>query len=101
MKTIAVFTAIAFATAAAAHADPVIVDTPKAPVSTEAARDYVSRLESAVKEVCFDVAAPVIGVNHYMYLACIKATRAQVAKDDPTGLYAARDTAEGLVLAAK
>ena len=43
-------------------------------------------------------AAPMIGLNHYIYLECIKATRAKVAKDDPTGIYASKSAP--LVLAA-
>jgi hypothetical protein len=88
MKFLAILAAIAV-TASAAHADPVIVQTPRAPVSEQDAKTYVSELNQAVKKVCHKAAAPVIGSNHYLYLDCIKATRAQVAKDDPTGLFAA------------
>lgn len=97
MKTIAILAAVAVC-ASAAHADPVIVQTPRAPVSEIDAKAYVTQLEKAVKRVCYDASAPVLGSNHYLYLDCIKQTRAQVAKDDPTGLYAANRTA--IVLAA-
>jgi uncharacterized lipoprotein YajG len=97
MKLLTILAAIAL-TASVAHADPVIVAAPKAPVSEQDAKAYVAQLEVAVKKVCYQAAAPMIGSNHYMYLDCIKATRSQVAKDDPTGLYASRTTP--LVLAA-
>jgi hypothetical protein len=84
--------------ASAAHADPVVVKAPKAPVSEYDAQLYVSKLDKAVKDLCYKAAAPMIGLNHYIYLECIKATRARVAKDDPTGLYASK--AAPLVLAA-
>ncbi len=101
MKRIVILTAIAFSKSAAAYAGPVTVETPKAPVSLDAADAYVMKLERAVKQVCQKAATPVIGVNYYSYLACIKETRAQVAKQDPTGLYAQRDSADGGVFAAK
>jgi hypothetical protein len=97
MKLLAILAAIAI-TASAAHADPVIVNAPKAPVSEQEAQDYVVRLDKAVKEVCYQAAAPMIGLSHYIYLECIKATRAQVAKDDPTGIYASKSAP--MVLAA-
>lgn len=100
MKRIAISAVIAL-TAAAAHAEPVAVETPRAPVSAEAADAYVAKLERAVKRVCREAAAPMVGINFYTYLACVKDTRAQVAKQDPTGLYAGRDSADALVIAAK
>jgi len=87
--------------ASAAHADPVSVSTPKAPVSTEAAALYVAKLDNAVKQVCREAAGPVIGVAYYGYLACIKDTRAMVAQQDPTGLYADGESKTGIVVAAK
>ena len=100
MKLIVILAALML-TASVAHADPVIVDAPKAPVSADAAKQYVAKLENAVKTVCYDAVAPVIGLGHYAYLDCIKATRARVAKEDPTGLYAAQFGADAVVLAAK
>ncbi|MEY4785819.1 MAG: hypothetical protein RIR41_3754 [Pseudomonadota bacterium] len=97
MKILAIIAAIAISTSAA-YADPVTVMAPKAPVSEQDAQDYVVRLDKAVKEVCYQAAAPMIGLNHYIYLECIKATRAKVAKDDPTGIYASKSAP--LVLAA-
>jgi len=98
MKFLAILSAIAVG-ASAAHADPVIVQAPKAPVSEQDAEAYVAKLENAVKRVCYNASAPMLGSNHYRYLDCIKQTRVQVAKDDPTGLYAANRTP--IVLAAK
>ena len=37
--------------------------------------------------------SPVIGINYFSYKACVTATRAEVQKQDPTGLYAKRDSA--------
>jgi len=100
MKRIAIFVALALS-AAAAHADPVTVEAPKAPVSAEAADAYVAKLEKAVKEVCYDETRPLVGLAYYSYLKCIKATRAEVAKQDPTGLYAAHRPASDIVIAAR
>ncbi len=100
MKRIAILSAIVLS-AAAAHADPVTVDAPNAPISAEAAEAYVAKLEHAVKEVCYKAASPVVGLGFYAYLDCVKATRAEVGKQEPTGLYAKRDSAVGDVFAAK
>lgn len=100
MKVLAILAAIAL-TASVAHADPVIVMSPKAPVSDQDAKAYIVALDKAVKKVCAKAAAPIIGSNFYSYLACIKDTRAEVAKNDLTGIYAARDTGRDLVLASK
>lgn len=100
MKRIAISTVIALS-AAAAHAEPVSIETPKAPVSAEAAEAYVAKLDRAVKRVCREAAGPVVGLNFYAYLACVKDTRADVARQDPTGLYAGRDSSGDLVIAAK
>lgn len=100
MKRIAIFAAIVLS-AAAAHADPVTVETPKAPVSPEAAHAYIAKLELAVKNVCFKESGPVVGLGYYSYLGCIKATRAEVAKQDPTGLFAAHVEAGEVVIAAR
>lgn len=100
MKRIAILAAIALV-AGAAHADPVLVEAPRAPISAEQAEAYVTRLELAVKEVCYAASAPVYGTNYYSYLACLKETRADVAKKDPTGLYAGGESTGGVTLAAK
>jgi hypothetical protein len=101
MKRIAIFAALALSTAAVAHADPVTIEAPKAPISAEAAEAYVIKLEKAVKAVCREASAPVVGIGFYAYLECVKATRADVAKKDPTGLYAAKESADSLVIASK
>lgn len=100
MKHIAILAVLALS-AGAAHADPIFVQTPRAPVSAEAAEAYIARLDLAVKDVCYRENGPVVGLGYYSYLGCIKATRAEVAKQDPTGLYAAHVAAEGIVLAAR
>lgn len=97
MRNLASLTAVAVG-AAAAHADPVVVQAPRVPMSKQDPELYVSRLDKVVKDVCYQEAAPMIGLHHDIDLACIKATRAKVAKDDPTGLYASK--AAPLVLAA-
>lgn len=100
MKRTAILAAIAL-TGAAAHADPVSVATPKAPVTSEAAEAYVARLDKAVKEVCYDAAGPVVGLGIYAYAACLKQTRAEVARKDPTGLFAQRESEGGTAIAAR
>lgn len=100
MKRIVISISIALS-AAVAHADPVVVIAPKAPISAQAAEAYVAKLEHAVKEVCYDAAAPIIGLAYYSYLKCVKDTRAEVGKQEPTGLYANRDSTIGDVFAAK
>ena len=101
MKRIAILTVIALSATAVAYAGPVTVETPKTPISLETADAYVAKLEQAVKEVCYKASTPVIGVGFYGYLACVKETRADVAKQDPTGLYAKRDSVAGDVFGAK
>jgi len=54
-----------------------------------------------VKEVCVDAYAPLVGFAYLSYQACVKETRASVAKDDPTGLYAHRESTGATVIAAK
>ena len=100
MKRFAIFAFVA-AVAGAAHADPVTVLTPKDPASKEQAQAYVAELDRAVKKVCADEAAPIFGPNYYAYLACLKATRADVAKTEPTGLYAKLESNAPAVLAAR
>ena len=100
MKRTAIFAAIVLS-AAVAHADPVTVEAPKAPVSAAQADAYVAKLDRAVKEVCYEAATPVVGLNYYIYLGCLKKTRADVAKKDPTGLYAGLESKGAMVVAAK
>lgn len=99
MKRIMIF-AFASIIALAAHADPVLVSTPKAPYSADQADAYVVSLETAIKRVCREAPAPVVGLGFYSYLSCIKETRAEVAKQDPTGLYAG-ESRMGLLVAAR
>jgi hypothetical protein len=100
MKRFAALATLAVALPASAFAD-VTVNTPKNPVSAEEASAYVASLDDAVKKECRKVTGPVIGLAYYSYLACLKATRADVAIKDPTGLYAKRESAPATVLAAK
>jgi hypothetical protein len=100
MKVIAISSAIALL-AGAAHADPVSVKTPKADASAAEAAAYVADLDKAVRHVCREAAAPVVGLAFYSYLACLKNTRLEVGKQDPTGLYAGGDSVGGTVVAAR
>ena len=61
MKHIMIFAAV-LSMASVAHADPVSVATPKAPVSAEDAATYVASLDKAVKQVCRESAGPIVGV---------------------------------------
>ncbi len=99
MKRIIISAALVLS-AGAAHADPITVMAPRPGASAEEKAAYVIKLEHAVKEVCNEAASPVIGVNYYAYMECLKATRIEVARKDPTGLYATRDSG-GTVVAAK
>lgn len=92
MKRIAIFAALALS-AGVAHADPISVATPKADASQAEVSAYVGKLDSAVKRVCSSAFSPVIGINYFSYKACMTATRAEVQKQDPTGLYAKRESA--------
>lgn len=92
MKRIAIFAALAVS-AGAAYADPITVAAPKADASQAEVTAYVGKLEKAVKNVCQSAYSPIIGINYFSYKDCIKATRADVAKQDPTGLYAKADSA--------
>ena len=85
---------------ASAFADTTIL-SPKAPTSPAEASAYVQKIDLAVKRECLRATGPVIGVAYYSYLACLKDTRADMAKKDPTGLYARRDSASDIVVAAK
>jgi hypothetical protein len=100
MKRIAILAGLALS-AAVAHADPVSVTTPRQPVSAEAADAYVRDLDNAVKKVCRDAHAPVYGLSYYAFLDCVKLTRAEVQKQDPTGLYASHESKDAVVIAAR
>ena len=100
MKRIIISAAIAMS-AAAAYAEPVTVMTPKAGASIAEQQAYVAELDSAVENVCKKDTAPIYGVAFYSYKACLKETRLQVAKKDPTGLYGASESKGALVLASK
>jgi hypothetical protein len=100
MKRMMIFAATLFA-ASVAHADPVSVTIPRTPTSAEEAAAYVASLDKAVKQVCREAAGPIVGVAYYGYLACLKDTRAEVAKLDPTGLYAGGESKAGMLVAAK
>ena len=86
--------------AGSAFADPVTVMAPTDPSSKEQVAAYIDELNSAVNKVCRDALAPVIGPAYYAYLSCVKATRVEVEKKDPTGLYASRPS-KTTVLAAR
>ncbi len=101
MKRFVISAVAALTFAAAAHADGITVMTPAAPASNEQAVTYVAKLDAAVKRVCARATTPLIGTNVYVYQECIKATRADVEKKDPTGLYASRDSVASTVLAAR
>ena len=100
MKRIIISAAIVLS-AGAAHADPVTVMTPRAEASLAEQQAYVAALDDAVEKVCRKEHAPVYGVAFYSYRACLKDTRLDVAKKDPTGLYAGSASTGALVLAAK
>jgi hypothetical protein len=102
MKRFAILAVAAALSAGAAYADhPITVMAPKDPSSKEQATVYVAELDSAVRKVCYRAAAPVVGPAYFQYLACVKATRADVEKRDPTGLYALRESKQSTVLAAR
>jgi hypothetical protein len=100
MKRLIISTIATGLLAGAAHAD-IEVKTPKAPVSTEEAAAYVAELDTAVRRVCAKAVSPIVGPNFYFYQACLRATRADVEKKDPTGLYASRDSVASTVMAAR
>lgn len=52
---------------------------------------YTAALKRAVKAECQRDATPVIGLNYYRYMACIKDTTAWLARAEPTGLFAAKE----------
>ncbi len=99
MKRFAISAVLALS-AGAAYADPVTVTAPSPGASSEEKAAYVVKLDKAVKEVCYKAASPVVGVNYYAFLACLKHTREDVGKTEPTGLYASRDSG-GTLIAAK
>ncbi len=101
MKTLAILALAAIASAGAASAHEVKVSLPRDPASAEQAAAYVANLERAVVSVCARAAAPVIGSNYFAFQSCLKATRADVIKKDPTGLYASRKSPAGTAIAAR
>ena len=100
MKRLVISVAAAASLTGLAHAD-VTVLTPKQPVSKEEAEAYVTKLDEAVKHVCVKAYSPIIGLNFYLYQECLKATRADVEKKDPTGIYASRELRDSTVFAAR
>jgi hypothetical protein len=74
----------------AAQAQQVEVAVPADLAAPDAAAAYTSSLIDAVDKVCAREAGPVIGVGYYVFWACVKQTRIDVAAKDPTGLLARR-----------
>lgn len=101
MKRLVISAIAALSITAAAHAEGITVMTPNAPVSKEQAVAYAAKLDAAVKRVCAKASTPIIGPNVYLYQECVKATRIDVEKKDPTGLYASRDSVASTVFAAR
>ncbi len=88
--------------APAALAQDIVVNVPKDLSNPKAVAAYRAELNAAVNRVCTKASEPVIGINWYIYLNCVKATRADVARKDPTGLLAAgREATRSLDLAEK
>jgi len=101
MKRFAILAVVTALSAGAAIADPVTVMAPTDPSSKEQAAVYIAELNSAVNKVCREATAPVVGPAYYQFLACLKATRADIEKKDPTGLYTLRGSKQPAVLAAR
>lgn len=99
MKSFEMFAIFALS-AGAAYADPVTLLAPKASASAEEKAANVIKLDKAVSDVCYKAAIPVMGLNFYAYLSCLKQTREEVSKTEPTGPYVSRDSG-GAVIAAK
>ncbi len=90
MKRIFLAIAASASLAGAAFADQVTVQIP-ADVKTQAgARTYTDALNKAVVKVCRKEVGPVVGLAWYSFQTCLKDTKADVAKKDPTGIYASR-----------
>jgi hypothetical protein len=85
---------------ASASADTTVF-IPKTPASPAEAAAYVQKLDLAVRRECRRMTGPVVGIAVYTYQACLKATRADVAKKDSTGLYARSESLPGISVAAK
>ena len=87
----------------AAFADTATVSLPSNLHAPEGAAAYTAALDKAVNRVCRNEYSPLIGTNYYSYRACLAETRADVARQEPTGLYASRFSkpASSLTLAAK
>jgi hypothetical protein len=76
--------------AGSAFAEEAVVKVPADITDPAVAAAYTAELLGAIKKVCYRESAPVIGSSYYIYLACVKDTRAEVAKREPTGLLAER-----------
>lgn len=92
--------AVAVLAPASAFADTP-VRTPKATASPAEVAAYIQKLDLAVKSECQRATGPLVGVGYYSYLACLKDTRADLAKREPTGLYARSESVTGIAVAAK
>ncbi len=86
---------------AGAAYDDTTVTTRQEPDFKGRSRRLPRPAEAAVKRECYKATGPLIGVAAYTYRGCIKDTRAVVAKTEPTGLYAKRDSPAGVAIAAK
>lgn len=92
MKRLILTALASLSIASAAVAETTItreVAIPKVLSSPAEIENYTQALEAAVKRVCRDAEGPNFGITRYRYVECVKTTRAQVAANDPTGLYAA------------
>lgn len=101
MKRVIISALVASVLAPAAAFADTPVSLPKAPTTAAEAASYVQKLDLAVKSECQRATGPLVGIGYYTYLACLKDTRAFVAKQDPTGLYAKSESVTGIAVAAK
>jgi hypothetical protein len=103
MKRIILSLTGAMTLAGAAFADTTTVSIPANVQTREGATAYTSALDKAVARVCRNEFSPIIGINYYNYRTCLAKTRAEIARQEPTGLYATRFSNPGpsLALAAK
>jgi len=103
MKRIILSLTGALSLAGAAFADTTTVSIPANVQTPEGAVAYTTALDRAVARVCRNAFSPLIGINYYSYRTCLAKTRAETARQEPTGLYAARFSKPrtSLALAAK
>jgi hypothetical protein len=101
MKRFLAIALIASALAPASAFADTTVFMPKTPASPAEAAAYVQKLDLAVKRECKRSTGPLVGIAVYTYQACLKATRADVTKQDSTGLYARSESVSGIAVAAK